>query len=41
VPLLYELKQVSTALLSMLEDLEDAGLAALYSAPSSCTRTGL
>jgi EAL domain-containing protein (putative c-di-GMP-specific phosphodiesterase class I) len=40
VPLLYELKQVSTTLLSMLEDLEDAGLAALYAAPSFCTRPG-
>jgi EAL domain-containing protein (putative c-di-GMP-specific phosphodiesterase class I) len=35
VPLLYELKQVSTTLIRLLEDLEDAGLESLYaSAPS-------
>lgn len=33
VPLLYELKQVSATLLRLLEDLEDAGLEALYTAP--------
>lgn len=33
VPLLYQLKQVSAALIRLLEDLEDAGLEALYSAP--------
>jgi EAL domain-containing protein (putative c-di-GMP-specific phosphodiesterase class I) len=37
VPLLYELKQVSTTLLRLLEDLEDAGLEALYTAPSNCS----
>lgn len=37
VPLLYELKQVSTTLLRLLEDLEDAGLEALYTAPSQCS----
>lgn len=30
VPLLYELKQVSTTLIRLLEDLEDAGLQSLY-----------
>lgn len=34
VPLLYELKQVSAILLRLLEDLEDAGLEALYTAPA-------
>lgn len=33
VPLLHELKQASSALLRLLEDLEDAGLEALYTAP--------
>lgn len=33
VPLLHELKGVSTTLLSLLEDLEDAGLEALYTSP--------
>jgi EAL domain-containing protein (putative c-di-GMP-specific phosphodiesterase class I) len=33
VPLLYELKQASATLLHLLEDLEDAGLEALYTAP--------
>jgi EAL domain-containing protein (putative c-di-GMP-specific phosphodiesterase class I) len=37
VPLLYELKQVSTTLLRLLEDLEDAGLEALYTAPFQCS----
>jgi EAL domain-containing protein (putative c-di-GMP-specific phosphodiesterase class I) len=40
VPLLYELKQVSTTLLRLLEDLEDAGLEALYTAPSQCSIAG-
>lgn len=35
VPLLYELKQVSTTLIRLLEDLEDAGLQALYTGPSA------
>lgn len=34
VPLLYELKQVSTTLIHLLEDLEDAGLEAMYSMPT-------
>lgn len=34
VPLLYELKQVSATLLRLLEDLEDAGLEALYAVPA-------
>lgn len=34
VPLLYELKQVSATLLRLLEDLEDAGLEALYAMPA-------
>ncbi len=33
VPLLYDLKQVSTALIRVLEDLEDAGLQSLYTSP--------
>ncbi|MDB5960370.1 MAG: hypothetical protein JWP59_1664 [Massilia sp.] len=33
VPLLHELKQASTALIRLLEDLEDAGLQALYNSP--------
>jgi EAL domain-containing protein (putative c-di-GMP-specific phosphodiesterase class I) len=32
-PLLYALKQVSTALIRLLEDLEDAGLQSLYTSP--------
>ena len=33
VPLLHDLKDVSTTLLGLLEDLEDAGLEALYTSP--------
>jgi EAL domain-containing protein (putative c-di-GMP-specific phosphodiesterase class I) len=41
VPLLYELKQVSTTLIRLLEDLEDAGLQSLYTgAPASCGGAG-
>ncbi|RYG87742.1 MAG: EAL domain-containing protein, partial [Alphaproteobacteria bacterium] len=40
VPLLYDLKQVSTTLIRLLEDLEDAGLESLYtSPPAQCART--
>jgi hypothetical protein len=33
LPLLYALKQMSTALIRLLEDLEDAGLQSLYTSP--------
>jgi hypothetical protein len=35
VPLMYELKQVSATLIRLLEDVEDAGLEALYTSPPS------